>query len=123
MSMRPLRIPHAGLLLVALLARAWAGDIEWEGPAADKPPEGWELHASPQAKSTLHFERGELAITVEANRFCHVDRLLKGLDGSDESPLRAECAMAVESGVAVDAHPSLLALYWAPGAYVAVGLG
>src|SRR4051812_20483085 len=111
------------LLLALLVVRAWGGDIDWSGPASDKPPEGWELHASPQAKPTIRFERGELAITVEQNRFCHVDRLLKGLDGSDESPLRVDCAMAIDAGAAVDAHPALIALYWGPNAYVAVGLG
>ncbi len=100
-----------------------ATDLTWDGVNGDKAPDGWDLHRSAESKGTIHVEDGALALTAEIGRYAHLDRQLKGMDGSDETPLRVECSVAIDDGAGIGDRPAMIALYWGGAASIGIGIG
>jgi outer membrane protein assembly factor BamB/tetratricopeptide (TPR) repeat protein len=104
-------------------ALADGAEFSWSGSDRDQPPPGWEFHRAPGSQAAVRWERGDVVLRAESWHFAHLDHTLAGMEGSDERPLRAQCAIAAEDAAIAGGRPTLMALCWASGAIIAVGVG
>lgn len=109
-------------LLLFACSFADAAEFAWPSTTSGDVPAPWQARKSPQSASTFQLEGGQLTIATEPGSYAHLARAIDG-DGSDEAPLRMQCAIACDNPKYIQGLPMGIALYWEKAHAVSVGLG